>query len=225
MNSTVLILTDQNEFAQEIMRRWQIESRTPAFVVAGSGDWQQANHDAFNLVLAGDLETEKDSSMLSRLQNAFTAPVLYFAANTAMARQLRQVYPQLLVLARHEDWQDTAVVLGAELLKRANANSRALAEETAAAINHHAALGRFMLEVRHGFNNALSSVLGHSDLLLLDPGTLAPGVHNQIKTIHSMALRMRDIMQRFSCLDAELRLSQKDSRQEIPLPTQHFHSA
>ena len=36
-----------------------------------------------------------------------------------------------------------------------------------------AALGRYMLEVRHAFNNALTSVLGNSELLLLESGALS----------------------------------------------------
>ena len=34
----------------------------------------------------------------------------------------------------------------------------------------HATLGRYMLEMRPSINNALTSVLGNADLLLLEPG-------------------------------------------------------
>ena len=77
-----------------------------------------------------------------------------------------------------------------------------------------AALGRYMLEVRHSFNNALTSVLGNSELLLLEPGALPAQTRDQVETIHTMSLRLCEVMQRFSRLENEMRFSEGESHSE-----------
>lgn len=77
-----------------------------------------------------------------------------------------------------------------------------------------AALGRYMLEMRHSFNNALTSVLGNSELLLLEPGALSDQTRDQVETIHTMALRLCEVMQRFSSLENEMRFPAEESHGE-----------
>jgi signal transduction histidine kinase len=72
--------------------------------------------------------------------------------------------------------------------------------------------------MRHGLNNALTSVLGNSELLLLEPESLpplAPPIRSQVDTIHNMALRIHEIMQRFSSLEKELNVAQKQAAKEV----------
>jgi signal transduction histidine kinase len=72
-----------------------------------------------------------------------------------------------------------------------------------------------MLEMRPSVNNALTSVLGNADLLLLDAAGKSNGsTREQIQTIHNMALRLNEIMQRFSSLASEARLSETASQHE-----------
>ena len=68
-----------------------------------------------------------------------------------------------------------------------------------------------MLEARHNLNNALTSVLGNSDLVLLDADKFSETVRAQIETIRNMSLRMNEIMQRFSSLEKEMRLVEQQS--------------
>jgi signal transduction histidine kinase len=58
--------------------------------------------------------------------------------------------------------------------------------------------------MRHNLNNALTSVLGNSDLLLLEPGSLSAQTRAQMETIRNMTLRIHEIMQRFSSLEKEM---------------------
>jgi len=58
--------------------------------------------------------------------------------------------------------------------------------------------------MRHNLNNALTSVLGNSDLLLIEPGSLSAHTRAQIETIRNMTLRIHEIMQRFSSLEKEM---------------------
>jgi signal transduction histidine kinase len=71
-----------------------------------------------------------------------------------------------------------------------------------------------MLEMRPSVNNALTSVLGNADLLLLEPGQASGESREQIQTIHTMALRLNEIMQRFSSLATEMRAGETDSQAE-----------
>jgi signal transduction histidine kinase len=100
-------------------------------------------------------------------------------------------------------------------LRRIEASRRAeRAERIAADSAGYATLGRYMLEMRHSVNNALTSVLGNADLLLLEPGQLSGLAREQIKTIHSMSLRLNEIFQRFSSLATEMREIEKESQAE-----------
>jgi hypothetical protein len=69
-----------------------------------------------------------------------------------------------------------------------------------------------MLEVRPSVNNALTSILGNADLLLLEPEQVTGECRNQIRTVHAMALRLHEIMQRFSSLAAAMRAGEKESQ-------------
>ena len=44
----------------------------------------------------------------------------------------------------------------------------------------------------------------NSELLLLEPESLPPAERSQIETIRNMALRMHEILQRFSSIEKEL---------------------
>jgi signal transduction histidine kinase len=68
-----------------------------------------------------------------------------------------------------------------------------------------------MLDMRHNLNNALTSALGHAELLLLEPGTLTAEMQEQVETIHSMTLRIHQVLQRFSSLDAEMQCARKEA--------------
>jgi signal transduction histidine kinase len=97
------------------------------------------------------------------------------------------------------------VFAAGEAVHRSRAESRARAAElSCATLDRQAILGRYMLEMRHSMNNALTSVLGNSDLLLLEPGSLSAQPRSQIETIRNMALRIHEIMQRFSSLEKEM---------------------
>ncbi len=73
-----------------------------------------------------------------------------------------------------------------------------------------------MLDMRHSLNNALTSILGNSELLLLEPGALSAEHRDQVTTLHSMSLRIHEIVQRFTSLEMEMKLYSQ-SQHEIPL--------
>ena len=86
--------------------------------------------------------------------------------------------------------------------------------QVSALLKCHATLGQYVIEMRHSLNNALTSVLGNSELLLLEPGAFSAGVRSQIDTIRNMALRMHEVLQRFSSLEKELTFVEQQAVKE-----------
>jgi signal transduction histidine kinase len=80
-----------------------------------------------------------------------------------------------------------------------------------------------VLETRHNFNNALTSVLGNAELLLLDSAEMTPSMREQLETVHEMTLRLHEMMLRFTSLEAEMQFS--DRSQTETLTTRHAASA
>ena len=80
-------------------------------------------------------------------------------------------------------------------------------------------LGRYMLEMRHTLNNALTSMLGNSELLLAEPGALSAISREQLETVRNMAIRMNEIFQRFSSLETELRYVERQAVQKARAKT------
>jgi signal transduction histidine kinase len=125
-------------------------------------------------------------------------------------KQLRQLFPPLLVLRRGEGWADNVVLLGVECIRRRQAILRAQrAEQSALASQRYAGLGKYMIEMRHNINNALTSVLGNAELLLLGQETLSEEARDQLETVRNMSLRMHEIMHRFWSLEAELQVTER----------------
>src|SRR5216684_6669737 len=119
---------------------------------------------------------------------------------------LRKKYPKLLHVPLREDWTQVVLLLAGESLRRTEALKLARqAERHAAQYANQATLGRYMYDMKHNVNNALTSLLGNAELLLLEPGELSAQSLAQIKTIHTMALRINEVMQRFSSLNSEMR--------------------
>ncbi len=205
---TVLILADDAEFARAIMARWQTERSVPAFTVVSSDVWSGVNAASYELAIVGEVRPALLTSILKGL-DAAAKPVIYVAGPTQV-QSAREAHPRILLFRRHEGWVDNLIVLAGEVLRRVEVAARARrAEQASAASQRHATLGRYVLEMRHSFNNALTSVLGNAELLLLDPHAFNPEIREQIDTIHTMGLRMHEIMQRFSSLETEMQFAEK----------------
>ena len=81
-------------------------------------------------------------------------------------------------------------------------------------LEHQAALGRYILDVRHNLNNALTSILGNSDLILLDAPTLPAAQRSQVETIRNMTMRLNEIVRRFSSLQKEMQLIEQQTKKK-----------
>jgi signal transduction histidine kinase len=200
-----LIVSDDPEFARSVAARWQTERTAPEITLATSDIWRAASASNHDLVILGVVPSDIRSSILSVLGESINKPAIYVTADEAETFALHASYPQLLVLERRDEWIGTLILLANEILRRVEALNRAhRAEHLALESQRYATLGRYMLDVRPSINDALTSVLGNADLLLLEPAQTLEKAREQIKTIHRMSLRLNEIMQRFSSLASEI---------------------
>jgi hypothetical protein len=213
--ANVLIVSDDPEFARTLTARWQAERHVPEITLVTGGIWRPVGAADHDLVVIGPLRDGDSAAILGAASLSSRAATIYFAPETKNISQLLSDYPLLLIVPRADGWAGTIVLVATEALRRVEAVRRAQrAEGMALASQGHAALGRYMLEVRPNVNNALTSVMGNADLLLLEWGQASAESFEQIQTIHTMALRLNEIMQRFSSLAAEMRAGEKESQAE-----------
>ena len=202
--STVLIISDDVEFSRRITARWQMERHVPTFTLLSGELWPRFAVDVFDAAIVGQLRRDLLSVVLEPLHST-GQPIFCFCPDPANAQLIRDRWPRVSVLRPSEHWLETLVLAGVEAVHRSRAESRARTlESSCIALQREATLGRYMLEMRHNLNNALTSVLGNSDLLLLEPGSLSAQTRAQIETIRNMTLRIHEIMQRFSSLEKEM---------------------
>lgn len=201
----VLIVSDDGEFAHTITNRWQAERMVPVFTLMTGDLCPGINPASFELAIVGEVRPGVLPSVLTVLE-ASSRPVIFVASDARASYTVRETHTRTLVLRQHEGWSDALMLVAAEVLRAARTLAQAQTAEAALDLSEaHATLGRYMLEMRHSLNDALTSVLGNSELLLSQAGILSAPAREQLETIRNMSLRMHEIFQRFSSLEIELR--------------------
>lgn len=207
---TVLIISDEADFSRRVTARWQMERHVPAFTLLSGELWPRFAVDSFDVAIVGELRRELLSVVLEPLHST-GQPIFCVCRDSATAQLVRERWPRICILPPGDlgpespHWLETLVLAANEAVHRSRAEARARAAEfSCATLERQAMLGRYMVEMRHSLNNALTSVLGNSDLLLLEPGSFNAQTRAQIETIRNMTLRIHEIMQRFSSLEKEM---------------------
>lgn len=203
--STVLVISDDPDFSRLIAARWQSERDLPAFTLMTSDVCLSLDPESFQLAIAGRIQPSTAMQLIESTHSV-GARMLFVCEDARMLQALRDRWPGVTAVRQEDTWLDTVVLLAAEILRSSAAESRAAqATATNTLRDRQATLGRYMLEMRHTLNNALTAVLGNSELLLLDPGSRSAEMQSQVETIRSMAVRMHEVLQRFSSLEKELK--------------------
>ena len=236
---TVLILASDPAFARDISAAWPQEpaprsathSGRPEFVVLDQGLSRDLEGGHYDLAIADASFDEKNtkgknSQALCRDRHEVLRQSLAAARKPAIIihserihseriysdRSLNfyQLHGAVLELRREPGlWPAIAGLVGREILRRLQAESRAREAGTlSAAAQAEATLGRYMIEMRTNVNNALTTVLGNAELMVLEPG-LPANVLAEADTIRNMALRLHEVFQRFSSLEKELRIDKE----------------
>lgn len=214
---TVLIVSDDAEFSRAITGRWQVERNVPAFTSMSSDLCQGLDPDEFDLAVVETAPAAALVRVLSALETA-GKPVIFVCLAQHSAQSIREAQSRAMVLHQREGWLDALMLIASETLRRCDAVTRSCdLEEQNALLQRQATLGVYMLEMRHNLNNALTSVLGNSELMLLEPGTFSASARSQLETIHNMGLRMHEVLQRFSSLEKELKVIDPQEYRDNPM--------
>lgn len=207
----LLVISDQNGFPRDLVARWQMQPQVPEFTALSSDLLRGATATPFEVVIASNLRSERKHDVITQL-NRGTAPAIYLTDSSESVHSLRRDFPRITVVPRHDAWLDTLVLVAEEMLKRVEIFERVeRLEQSARTQGKHATLGKYMVESRHSFNNALTSVLGNAELLLLESSNLNAGMCEQLETLHSMSLRLHEMMQRFTSLEMEMQCAERSS--------------
>lgn len=233
----VVIVSDDAHIGRDLVDRWQTEREVPEFTSMTSDLWDRtaviceddtAKRDPapirdydYDLAIIAGVSPDNLVRTLRRLPPG--TPAIAILPPETSLRQLRSDFPGVLPLRQADDTLDTAVLTGAELLRRSTYQKRLVAlEQSLRNSQMQAALGRYMLDCRHNFNNALTSVLGTAELL--EESALQPveEAREQVKTIHMMALRLQSLMHRFSAVETEMKLTEwKRSKSSYAAQSEH----
>jgi signal transduction histidine kinase len=210
--ATVLIISDDADFSRVVLDRWQGKRSAPAFTLMSSDVCRDLAGDGFDMAIVGAVRPEVLSAFFNSLGPAGNPVIFVRQQSTEDGGQLP---PNITVLRQQEGWLDALVLISSEILRHGETRARAhRAEEAGKALQRQAALGRYMLDVRHTLNNALTSVMGNSELLLLEPQSLSAASRSQIETIRNMGVRMHEILQRFSSIEKELNAVEQQTENE-----------
>jgi hypothetical protein len=224
----VLILTSDPAFSREITANWPrdpvLHCDAPEFTVLGEDFSRDLKGSNYDLAIADVSHHKKpkrevengDSAQLKALKQSLAIagkPAILIHSNPgADFNAFYKLDGAILELSREPGlWPAMASLIGREILRRRQAELRACeAEQTCAAAQAEATLGRYMLEMRTNINNALTTLLGNAELLALEPG-LPANVQAQADTIRNMALRLHEVFRRFSSIEKELNVLARES--------------
>ena len=210
--STVLILSSNPAFSRELTEAWPAGGELPEFVLLEEDHCRELQRDTYDLAIADAINSEKRAALKQALVAA-GKPAIVIQSDNALAAYTTHGPILELPRAAHS-WPAMPALLGREILRRLQAEGRASeSDRLHAAADAEATLGRYMAEMQSTVNNALTSVLGNAELLLLEPGLPAP-VLAQADTIRNRALRLHEVFQRFSSIEKELTVLARESDKE-----------
>jgi signal transduction histidine kinase len=209
---TVLILSSDPAFARAVTEAWPRDADTPEFTLLEEDVSRDLRRDTYDLAVADARSPQKREALTEALTAAGKPAIVIHSDDL---RSYCSTHGPVVWLHRETDsWSALLGLVGCEILRRCHAEFRTReSERSRAAAQAEATLGRYMAEMRHTTSNALTSILGNSELLLLEPG-LPATVLAQADTIRNMALRLHEVFQRFSSIEKELNVAARESDKE-----------
>jgi signal transduction histidine kinase len=217
----VLVISETPGFSQTILDLWHIDSNLPSPTAMSSDLCGNLSSGSFDLAIVEGLSASRLEALLRQLE-PHGKTLLILVSGAPDAEVVRGVAPRALVLQQGECSTQTLMLVASEVVKRIQAvGNLRLAEEALAVNESSAMLGRYITEMRHTINNALTSVMGNSELMLFEPGGFSAHHRSQIETIRTMSVRIHEIMQRMASLETEMKWmeKQKDHDQQRKLAT------
>jgi len=214
----ILVFSEDREFVKSLARSWGGYARESTPAGAKNAGELPGGAAVSTIVLTDGAQG------LAHLPAGVVLAILITgdAAQPALNLPEANLGMRVVWIERGAGWADVATALAQETVLRLEAQAQAAeARQKLREAERFAALGRFIAEARHGLGNALTGVLGHSELLLLEAGKELEGeARAQVETIHAMSLKIHETFHRLSSLDVELRLAERQAEREQAGPVQ-----
>jgi hypothetical protein len=208
----ILIVSDDAEFVRSLLARWRTEKDSPAITAVSMNVSGQACPSDYALVVVGPL---RQGAVLPSTPALHLDSTVCAVGDVGSLASVRARHADWLLLPEYSGWTDALLSVAREVLRRTAAEKRAReAEFTNLAQQRFSVLGRSLLESRPGIVNALTSLLGNADLILLSEEPLPAECREQVRTIRTMALRLNEMIQRLSSLGSEMELNDRKSQVE-----------
>jgi signal transduction histidine kinase len=199
----ILIVADEAEFVNAVTAHWPAECAA-SFALSGSDDPYDGD---FDLAIAGSLHRSA-FSVLEKLRLE-GKPVVHVSRQNGETPRLTGI----VSLPEAPGWPDLLAVVAGQILERERAASELSKQaEINSKLERDAVLGRYIVDMRHNLNNALTAVLGNCDLILLDQDQLPSATKGQVETIRNMGMRLNEIMARFTSLQKEMLLVEQQKK-------------
>jgi hypothetical protein len=208
----ILIVSDDSEFVRSLVSRWRMEKDSPVITAVSSGVSRQASSSGYEIIVVGPL---RECTALPAGPAVHPDSVVCVVGDEKSLELVRAVHSDWFLLPECPGWTRILFSLAGEVLRRTAAETRARESEiTNLSQKRFGILGKSLLEARPGMVNALTSLLGHADLILLSEEPLPDNCRENVRTIHTMALRLNEIVQRLSSIENEMELSERKSHLE-----------
>jgi hypothetical protein len=208
----ILIVSDDTEFVRTLLARWRKENHCPSITAVSTQVYGQADTSGCLLVVVGPLH---EGAALPPSPALHLDSTVCAVGDLASLAWVRAKHAEWLLVPEYPGWTEALLSIAREVLRRTAAEKRACeAELTNHAQQRFAVLGRSLLEARPGMVNALTSLMGNADLILLSEEPLPSECREQVRTIRTMALRLNEMVHRLSSLESEMELSDRKSHVE-----------
>jgi signal transduction histidine kinase len=210
----VLVISETPGFAQTILDWFHLEPNLPSPTAVSLDLCSNLSPDSFDFAIIEGLPASRLGPFLTQIE-PHGKTLLVLVSDAATVTLVNAVAPRALILRQAEDVLPALMLIAAEVVKRIEAEGRLRdAEQALATSESSALLGRYITEMRHTINNALTSVMGNSELLLFEPGAFSAHHRSQIETIRTMSVRIHEIMQRLASLETEMKWMEKQRRHD-----------
>jgi hypothetical protein len=210
----ILIVSDDSEFVRSLVSRWRMEKDSPVITAVSSGVSRQASSSGYEIIVVGPL---RECTALPAGPHLHHDSVVCAVGDEESLKMVRAAHTDWLLFPESPGWSRILFSLAGEVLRRTAAETRAREAEIAnLSQKRFGILGKSLSEARPGMVNALTSLLGNADLILLSKEPLPDHCRENVRTIHTMALRLNEIVQRLSSIENEMELSERKSHLETP---------
>ena len=125
-HASVLIVSDDTEFARSVAARWHAERHVPEITLVTSDVWHGSSGASYDLVILGPVRDRQTSAILSALRSYPTVTTVCVSDDEKEISFLQSEHPHLQVLPRQDGWTSTLILVAGEALRRVQADRKSV---------------------------------------------------------------------------------------------------